>query len=182
MGHRGHTASFLQTLCLGGVRQIIPNATVPGVTMSLSDGSPLDLRDYLSILWGPEWIVLAIVATTTTVAANERRPVPSGPSPCPATQGRSGAQRVRGLGSPCYRRRPFRTFRSGFYTHSDRDIRKRTEPSGRLEQHRASKTAAEARRVAVRGLAARQLGSISCARAHGDLVYLGVTPRTPSPT
>jgi receptor protein-tyrosine kinase len=36
--------------------------------MSPSDGSPLDLRDYLSILWARKWIVLAIVATTTTAA------------------------------------------------------------------------------------------------------------------
>jgi capsular exopolysaccharide synthesis family protein len=36
--------------------------------MSPSDASPLDLRDYLSILWARKWIVLAIAATTTTVA------------------------------------------------------------------------------------------------------------------
>jgi capsular exopolysaccharide synthesis family protein len=36
--------------------------------MSPSDASPLDLRDYLSILWARKWIVLAIVATTTTAA------------------------------------------------------------------------------------------------------------------
>jgi tyrosine-protein kinase len=36
--------------------------------MNPSDTSPLDLRDYLSILWARKWIVLAIVATTTTVA------------------------------------------------------------------------------------------------------------------
>jgi capsular exopolysaccharide synthesis family protein len=47
---------------------ITPNETVPGVKMSPSDASPLDLRDYLSILWARRWIVLAIVATTTTAA------------------------------------------------------------------------------------------------------------------
>jgi capsular exopolysaccharide synthesis family protein len=47
---------------------ITPNATVPAVTMSPSDGSPLDLRDYLSILWARKWIILAIVAATTTAA------------------------------------------------------------------------------------------------------------------
>jgi capsular exopolysaccharide synthesis family protein len=36
--------------------------------MSPSNGSPLDLRDYLSILWTRKWIILAIVATTTTAA------------------------------------------------------------------------------------------------------------------
>jgi len=36
--------------------------------MNPSDASPLDLRDYLSILWARKWIVLAVVATTTTVA------------------------------------------------------------------------------------------------------------------
>src|SRR6266545_7025737 len=45
-----------------------PNETRPGVTMSPSDASPLDLRDYLSILWARKSIVLAIVATTTTAA------------------------------------------------------------------------------------------------------------------
>jgi capsular exopolysaccharide synthesis family protein len=36
--------------------------------MNPLDASPLDLRDYLSILWARKWIVLAIVATTTTAA------------------------------------------------------------------------------------------------------------------
>jgi capsular exopolysaccharide synthesis family protein len=44
------------------------NETRPGVKMNPSDASPLDLRDYLSILWARKWIVLVMVATTTTVA------------------------------------------------------------------------------------------------------------------